>query len=762
LKRPQAGLTDELVKILDDTTDVVSSSAAAPGAAAWQVLIVDDEAEVHRATAFALAGLMVQGRGLLFLHAYGEADARAILQDNEDVAVILLDVVMEAGDSGLRIVRFVREQLKRRATRIVLHTGQPGYAPELQVIQEYDINDYRVKAELTRSRLAVTMVAAIRSFEQIRAIEAGRASLETMVAGAADLFAWRGADRFRTALLAHGCRLLGPGAEGFVCAPVSGDTALEGGAAPVLRIVAANGGFASLAGTPLAELGGAQASVAVEEARSASANRYGPDSATLFVRDRAGAFLVVFVRTLSPARMPDTALLDVFCANAAVALENGRLFERLRTVAYTDALTGLPNRTGFIARVEERIGAGRAGAMVAIIDVDQFSEINDAFGHAHGDLLLKAVAARLAGSLRGDVVVARVAGDAFGVLGAEAVLDPEQILGLFARPFRAGPHRLQVSASIGLVRLGETHGSGVDAVKDASIGLERAKVHRHGSYRYFTHAMEVETRERVSLALDLRRALRARQLQLYYQPQIDLATGRVVGAEALLRWRNAAGVFVPPGRFIPVAESSGLIRPIGAWVLRTAAGQLSAWRDRWGPQFRLGVNVSAEQFRAPGFGESVRATLAAFDIDPRCLELEITESVFMDETETVQAALRALRALGVSIAIDDFGTGYSSFGYLQRMHLDRLKIDRTFVLALSEAPAPDRGAGEYASIPEMIVKLGHSLGLSVVAEGVETEPQAQHLRAAGCEEVQGFLYCKPLPADEFEQWMTARGVPAAG
>jgi EAL domain-containing protein (putative c-di-GMP-specific phosphodiesterase class I) len=211
-----------------------------------------------------------------------------------------------------------------------------------------------------------------------------------------------------------------------------------------------------------------------------------------------------------------------------------------------------------------------------------------------------------------------------------------------------------------------------------------------------------------------------------------------------------------------VAESSGLIRPIGAWVLRTAAGQLSAWGDRWGGGFRIGINVSAEQFRAPGFGETVRAALAAFDVDPRRLELEITESVFMDETETVQSTLRALKALGVSIAIDDFGTGYSSLGYLQRMHLDRLKIDRTFVHALSDAQPTGRADSEYASIPEMIVKLGHSLRLNIVAEGVETETQAHLLRSAGCDQAQGFFYCKPLPAAEFEQWMAARLAPGAG
>jgi EAL domain-containing protein (putative c-di-GMP-specific phosphodiesterase class I) len=271
--------------------------------------------------------------------------------------------------------------------------------------------------------------------------------------------------------------------------------------------------------------------------------------------------------------------------------------------------------------------------------------------------------------------------------------------------------------------------------------------------------MEAETKERVKLALGLRRGLRSRQLQLFYQPQLELATGRVVGAEALLRWRNRDGTFVPPHKFIPVAESSGLIRPIGAWVLRTAARQLHAWRDRWRGDFRLAVNVSVDQFRMPGFSDSVRDVIEEFDLDARALELEITESIVLDEMEIVLSTLRQLKALGVTIAIDDFGTGYSALGYLQQLNVDRLKIDRSFVLALSEPgrSGTERAEREFASIPEMIVKLGHSLDLTVVAEGVETEEQARLLRAAGCEEAQGYLFCRPVAADDFQRWLDARG-----
>ena len=757
MRRSQVPQANEVVNVFDDTLDSAEREDAARSRP-WQVLIVDDEADVHRATAFALEGLLVQGHGLAFLHAYSEREARPILEGNEDIAVVLLDVVMEAEDSGLRLVRFVRDDLRRQAVRIVLHTGQPGYAPEMEVIRDYDINDYRTKSELTRSRLAVTVIAAIRSFEQIRAVESGRRNLEKVVTGAADLFARRGMANFRDAVLTHSCRLFGDGAEGFVCAPHHAEFDRERPAG--LEVVAATGSFRRFLGHPLRAANLPLAMAALQETQAARSNCHGPGFATLYLRDTSNAFVVVFIRTGAAQATPDTRLIDLFCANASVAFENVRLFERLRTHAYTDQLTGLHNRTRFVSLVDERIVAGPDSWVVGIIDIDQFSEINDAFGHAYGDLLLKAVARRLGRSLRSDVVLARVAGDSFGLLGPQDAIDPEDLLGLFGTPHKSGPYLLQVSASIGLVRLSETHGSGLDAVKDASIGLDRAKSRRQGSYCYFTHAMEAETKERVKLALGLRRSLRTKRLQLFYQPQIELATGRVVGAEALLRWRNRDGTFVPPHKFIPVAESSGLIRPIGAWVLRTAARQLQAWCNRWSGEFRMAVNVSVDQFRMPGFSDSVRGVIEEFNVDPRRLELEITESIVLDEMEIVLSTLRQLKDLGVTIAIDDFGTGYSSLGYLQRLHVDRLKIDRSFVKGLGESgwTSGDRTEREFSGIPEMIVKLGHSLDLKVVAEGVETEAQARLLRSVGCEEAQGYLYCRPVAADDFERWVDRRGL----
>jgi diguanylate cyclase (GGDEF)-like protein len=602
------------------------------------------------------------------------------------------------------------------------------------------------------------MIAAIRSYDQIRTIESGSRSLERIVQGASDLFARRGLDNLCDAILTHSCRLLGNLADGFVCVP--NHTAIDGNLLDELRIVAAAGTYRKFIGKSLSDMHDSKAVSAVHDTLGGGANRYAARSVTLLLRDSSHASLVVHLHSHAPLAELDRRLVEVFCANGSVAFENVRLFERLRNHAYTDQLTGLANRTRFVNCVDERIVAGRDSWVVGIIDIDQFSEINDALGHGCGDQLLKAIGARLGRSLGAVVTLARVAGDSFAVLGPPDEIDPKKLLALFAKPHKVGAYSLHVSVSIGLVRLNETRGSGLDALKNASIGLNRAKSRKQGSYCFFTHAMEAETQERVKLALGLRRSIRAQQLLLHYQPQIELATGRVLGAEALLRWRNKDGSFVPPEKFIPVAESSGLIRPIGVWVLRTAARQLRSWCDRWPGEFRLAVNVSIDQFRIPDFDEQVCSVIDEFGLEPRRLELEITESIAMDDMEIVLGTLRKLKNVGVGIAIDDFGTGFSSLGYLQKLSVDRLKIDRSFVNGMNVSAGGGAGAAEHrvSCIPEMIIKLGHNLNLQVVAEGVETEEQARLLREFGCDEAQGYLYSRPLAADALEQWIDARGI----
>jgi diguanylate cyclase len=423
------------------------------------------------------------------------------------------------------------------------------------------------------------------------------------------------------------------------------------------------------------------------------------------------------------------------------------LVSHLHNAAFYDQLSKLPNRTRLVEILDATLaGPARDDATLSLVDLDHFAETNDALGHQFGDLLLIAVAARLQSSLGQQLTVARIGGDIFCVLGDAESVNPNRILALFETPFSIDGQDVQLSATLGLVRLAEHDGSGADALKDADIALKRAKTQQRAGHFYFSRSMGVEIRERVRMMHALRTGFAKGELFVVYQPQIDLVTRRAVGAEALLRWQGADGKFVSPDRFIPIAEYSGLIIDIGEMVLRTACRELVRLREAGHRDFTVSVNVSQVQFRHPYFLEMLRSALEDTRAPPEFIELEITESMAMEEPDLLIKMLAQIKHTGVSIAIDDFGTGFSSLSYLQRLQVDRLKIDRAFVTEIT-------GSARGSSIAEMVIQLGRNLGLSVVAEGVEDERQAQILQALGCPLAQGFLFARPLPSTTLLDWL---------
>ena len=557
----------------------------------WRLMVIDDEPDVHRATTFALAGVKILGRSLQFLHAYSASEAIQMLHSEQDIAVVLLDVVMEREDAGLALVKTIRQDFKLTELRIILRTGQPGYAPEIETIHDFDINDYKTKSELTRTKLYATVTAALRAYEQIR---------------------------------------------------------------------------------------------------------------------------------------------------------------KLDELAFYDRLSRLPNRNKFIDLSDERLASGRfSDDVIAILDIDDFSEINDALGHQQGDRLLQSVADRLKLELGTNVILARIGGDTFGLMGSAVDLEPKRVLSLFRAPFQVQDDTMVVTATMGLTQSLVGGVTGRDALKDANIALKRAKKSRRGSFVMYSTVMGSDIRERVRLLQSLRSAVESERLFVVYQPQVNLITGAVVGVEALIRWRNEDGSFVPPDRFIPLAEASGMIVAIGDWVLRTSCHELVRFQALGLPDLRMSVNVSQIQFRHPEFLEKLNSALIDTGINPKCLELEITESVAMEDPDFMLETLHMVRELGISIAIDDFGTGYSSLSHLRQLPIDRLKIDRAFVNELNQ----DVSGGHIAS---MVIELGRNLNLTVIAEGIEDEKQAQKLLALGCHEGQGYLYAKGMVPQQFNEWLLNR------
>jgi len=727
--------------------DVAQPDADPEREACWPLLVVDDDDDVHHATEFALHGLRVLGRPLEFVHAASAAEAIALLARRDDVALVLLDVVMESEDAGLQAVERIRGELDMAAVRIILHTGQPGYAPELEAVGRYDINDYKTKSELTRSQLVTTVTAAIRSYAQIRRLEANRQTLERIIDGTNRFDAECGLATFTDGIIAQTAVLLGEAPAGMVCIGAAEDSACDGGEECV--ILAAAGRHAGLVNQPLAALADPAAQEALAAClREGGIQRRGRCLALNFGGRQGRKLAACFEST---AAMPeiDRHLLDIFCSNIALCGDNIGLVERLRRTAYVDDLTGLPNRVAQIEAIDRLTSEGQPGErMLALVDIDNFSETIDAFGYSFGDRQLQGVAARLRALLPVDVHVARVGGDVFGVYGNAVVVDRDPLRTILSAAFdsEAGPQT--ISFSIGLVRAGEADAGGAELMRNAAIALKRAKVGGPGNEAFYTPAVGEETRERVHLLHDLRAAFEGGRLFLVYQPQIDLVSGRALGVEALLRWRDESGEFVPLERFIPVAEQSGLIVGIGAWVLRTA---LAAQRELLAQGFRLrmAVNVSPVQFRHPAFVTTVAAAVAELAIDPALLELEITESVALHGGAQIGERLHDLKRLGVTIAIDDFGTGFSSLSYLDRLPADCLKIDRSFVHALDE-----RLSG--AQIADLVVQLGKRLGMRVLAEGIEVAAQWQTLVDMGCGEGQGWLYAPALPVDELIPWLRGR------
>lgn len=708
----------------------------------WRIMIIDDDEDVHSATTFALGNIEMQHRTLEFVHAYSAREARDILQNDTEIAVILLDVVMEADDAGLQLVRYIREQLKMSDVRIILRTGQPGYAPEIDAIRDFDINDYKTKSELTRIKLFTTVTSAIRSYEQIRTISASRRGLDLIVHASTELMALHGLQNFAAGVIIQISALLGLKPEGLICAQERVNDSHD-----ELVIIAGGGNYQALVNQPVKQIADPRIIEAITETLALKRHTYSSNYTTLYFVGKSGRDFAAFLDTDTPLGEIDQRLLEVFCGNIAVGLDNVMLVSHLHDFAFYDQLSKLPNRTRLIELLDEQLATSpRLDHTLSLVDIDHFSETNDALGHQFGDLLLLSVANRLQTQLSTDLILARVGGDIFAILGASTAVTPELILNLFKVAFSIDGQAVQLSATVGLVSLLDYEGGGADALKDADIALKRAKLQQRAGHFYFSRSMGVEIRERVRLMHALRTSFEKGQLFVVYQPQIDFITRKAVGAEALLRWQTEDGSFISPDRFIPIAEYSGLIIALGEWVLRTACFELVRLRELGYLDFTMSINVSQAQFRHPCFVDMLRTALSETGAPATSVELEITESMAMDKPDMFISMLNEIKQTGVHIAIDDFGTGFSSLSYLQRLPIDRLKIDRAFVTEIT-------GSARGSSIASMIISLGRNLDLTVIAEGVEDERQAQILTDLQCPQAQGFLFGRPMKAPQLLEWM---------
>ncbi|MET0556926.1 MAG: EAL domain-containing protein [Vicinamibacteria bacterium] len=466
----------------------------------------------------------------------------------------------------------------------------------------------------------------------------------------------------------------------------------------------------------------------------------------------------IYPELLSISAVRDAAGAITHYVGVSTEISSLKEYEaRLHHQAHHDALTGLPNRVLFQQRFDEALARARRHQQmlaVVLLDLDHFKTINDSLGHAAGDLLLEAVASRLGERVRATDTVARLGGDEFALLlddtkepQAAAVVG-RALLEALAAPFELAGHQLYVTASLGVSCYPQDGADAESLLKNADTAMYRAKGEGRNNCQFFSQEMNARALETLVLGNSLRLALSRDELFLHYQPQYGLASGRTTGVEALVRWRHPEHGLVPPSRFVPLAEESGLIEPIGEWVLRTACRQMRAWRDAGLPVQRVAVNLSARQFRHPDLLHRVADVLAESGLDAHHLELEVTESMVMEHPEDATGVLGQLKAMGITIAVDDFGTGYSSLSYLKRLPIDILKIDQSFVRGVPQDT-------DDAAIIRAIIAMAKSLKLRLIAEGIENPDQRAFLEREGCEEGQGYFFSRPAPAEEIERLLRA-------
>jgi len=426
---------------------------------------------------------------------------------------------------------------------------------------------------------------------------------------------------------------------------------------------------------------------------------------------------------------------------------------KLEHLAHHDPLTELPNRLLCNARLQHELQVAlRHEEMVAVmfLDLDMFKNINDSLGHAMGDLLLQKVALRINECIRDEDTLSRLGGDEFvliiGSLKSKSGVEQfsENILDLFSRSFAIGEHEVFIGVSIGISVFPEDGRDADTLLRNADAAMYRAKAEGRNNSQFYTQDLTRNAGERLSMETYLRHALENNELVLHYQPQYSLKTGQMVAVEALIRWQHPEQGLIYPDKFITIAEETGLIVPIGEWVLETACDQLIKWQNTGCLALRMAVNLSARQFWKPGLEKIVRDILIKTGVEPSLLDLELTESIIMRDTKSTAETLNEFHAMGIELSIDDFGTGYSSLSYLKRFPINRLKIDKSFVCDIAIEKNGD-------DMINSIIALGHCMGLQVLAEGVETEEQLTYLRENGCDEVQGYYYSRPIPADELEE-----------
>lgn len=708
----------------------------------WRVLIIDDEKDVHSATTFALRNTEVVGRPLEFLHAASAREAQEFLESQKDIAVILLDVVMETPNAGLDLVPFIRNQLKIKDTRIILRTGQPNQAPEIEVIRDYDINDYKLKSELTQSRLYASLTTAIRSYKQIQTIETGKQSLSMIVKSSSELLTQKGIHEFAQGVILHLSGLLSISPEGLICARRNGSNTNP-------LIIAAAGHFTPLMDRPLSELSEGETQKSLIECLDTQKNVFNKYGIALYLGSEDRGDMACFVSSEAEFNEVDESLLELFCSNITICADNLELVAQLSEYAYHDDLTGLPNRNSLVHNIDKNI-AEQSGveSILCMLCLEHFNEINKSLGQAYVDTLLKTVAERLVEYFPPPSIVSRLDNDNFAVFGLAEAITKDKLRLPFESSFEIEGHEQILSVTAGMVPISEVHGDGDEAVKDASIVLRSAQHNKPGEILLFRHDMVTDAEGRLGLLRHLRTAFELQQLYLVFQPKIRLDNMEIMGFESLVRWCDDKGCSISPQSFIPLAEQSGLIVRLGEWIILESINSLIELHELGWKDCDVSVNLSVAQLQHAGFVDFLASAIDRLNFNPKYINLEITESLAVSNFDSTITLLKDIKALGYTISLDDFGTGYSSLIHLQKMPLDFIKLDSSLLRNVDEETGKQ--------IVEVMLHAAEKFNIGVVAECVEEEKQVGFLKSLNCGHAQGFFFARPMEKEALLAWLKGR------
>ncbi len=700
----------------------------------WKVLSVEDDPGYQSSLLHALSQIRVDGRPLEVLTVNSALEAARLLPEHPDISVILLDVVLEQDDAGLRLVHTIRKVICNNQVRIVLLTGQPGMAPETEVMRRFDIDDYWCKSELTVEHLSSVLAGNIRTWERTSQLEHARQGLQ-LILDAAQTFSLHHDLNGYLDCIRHTLSALLRGQQGILIAAHPDHDHPP-------QVLAAHGCFAPLRHADAPRLGtlASQLNLTSGDSLEYRDNELLLDAGVLGSSQRRCRILVRLEQAPDPA---DHKLLQLFCEQLSTHLANLSLYDQLTDLAFQDPLLAIANRNAFKRTLDSLTAAQRDQHQLLLLNLSELNEIALHFGETFCDQLLFAVSERLQHHLPEQVALARTDRSSFALL-LPTVSDLEALIQILQQPYHinGGEHLVTLfMALLPLALASQRPGTHLLRIAEQTLadGLSN-----HQRWTVYDPELEQQVRERYAQLQELRQALSANAFSLAFQPKVELASCRLAGFEALVRWPQPDGSVRMPDTFIPIAEAGGLISELDMAVLhQTLAAQEQLIAA--GIHVPLAFNTSSIDLLRPGYFEQMLALIKTSSVPPQLLELEITESQAVLEYARIADQLNRLMQLGVGVSIDDFGTGYSSLAHISNLTASALKIDCSFTSRLGQSR-------EIEHITEMIIQLGRQLGCTVIAEGIETEQQHQLLLAQGCTLGQGYLYARPLSLDEAIRW----------